>query len=163
MEKKIKYTFPKKGRELRYYLAGFADGECCFNVSIKNQKTAKFGWVLDPFFQVTQRKEHKELLEIFRKTLNCGRVIEKPGQEEQSLFLVDNRRQLNEKIIPFFNKYKLFTKWNDFKKFEEIVQALEQKEHQDKKKFKELIKKAFLMNNKGKQRRYKLDDILNNI
>ena len=157
------YTLPKKGKEIKYYLAGFADGECCFNVSIKKQKTAKFGWVLDPLFQVTQRKEHKELLELFRKILNCGRVIEKPGQKELCLFLVDNRRQLNEKIIPFFNKYKLFTKWDDFKKFEQIVHALEKKEHQDKEKFKKLIKEAFLMNQNRKQRRYKLDDILESI
>lgn len=152
-----------RGKYLRYYLVGFADAEACFNVSVKKQKTARFGWVLDPLFQVTQRKENREVLEAFRKVMTCGRIIEKPGQKDVCLFLVDNRRQLAEKVIPFFEKYKLVTKKEDFEKFRDIVRALEKKEHQDAGKLRSLVKKAFLMNQKGKQRRYKLEDVLSEI
>lgn len=84
-----------KRKRLHWYLTGFADAEGCFSVAIKKQKDARFGWVLDPLFQVTQHKEGAGVLELFQKTLNCGRVIKKPGSEDQKVFVVDNRRQIS--------------------------------------------------------------------
>ncbi len=162
-ETKFFELLPKKKHELKYYLAGFSDAEGCFNVSIKKQDSAKFGWVLDPLFQVTQHKNSAFILEVLKRELNCGRVIEKPGQPELSLFLVDNRRQLAEKVIPFFGKYRPLTKWRDFLVFKEIVLKLEEKQHSDITSFKELLKKAFEMNQNGKQRRYTLEEILGSL
>ena len=79
------------------------------------------------------------------------------------VYVVDNRRQLYEKVIPFFRKYKLVSKYEDFIKFERIVEGLENKEHRDKEGFINLLKTAFEMNLKGKQRRYDLKHILNNL
>jgi len=152
---------PKKGRYLRYYLLGFADAEGCFSVSLKKQKTARFGWVLDPVFHVTQHESNRIILESFKKTLNCGRIIKKPGQKKTLQFIVDNRRQLVEKVLPFFDK--LIVKEQDYKTFREIVLALENKEHSDLHKFKRLVKKAFKMNMEGKQGRYSLDEVLRDL
>lgn len=151
---------PRRKKELNYYLAGFTDGEGCFSIALKKQADTRFGWVLDPVFHITQNKDKKFILEIFKRTLTCGRIIPKPGQEETLQFIVDNRRQLAEKIIPFFEKYKLLVKYNDFELFKEIVQALERKEHSNINKFIELVKKAYKMNQNGKQRRYDLNSIL---
>src|SRR3989338_2868800 len=145
----------RKRKYVNHYLLGFADAEGCFSIAIKHQNTAKFGLVLDPIFQVTQRRESHEILELFRNNLNCGRIIKKSGQEEVEVFLVDNRRQLVEKIIPFFERYKLITKNEDFEKFKEIVLSLENKEHFYLENFKNLLKKAYQMNLDGKQRRHK--------
>lgn len=153
----------KKKKYLNNYLLGFADAEGCFSIAIKHQKTAKFGLVLDPIFQVTQRKESHEILELFKEQLNCGRVIKKSGQEDTELFLVDNRRQLVEKIIPFFERYQLIAKKEDFKKFKEIVTALNNKEHSNLENFKNLIKKAYEMNLEGKQRRQSFEEIMKNL
>lgn len=142
------------------YLAGFTDGEGCFNVSLKKQKDTRFGWVLDPLFQVTQHKNNREILELFQSMMTCGRIIEKPGQKDLLVFLVDNRKQLKEKVIPFFERHPLFTKRQDFEKFREIVEGLERKEHRNLEGFKKLLTKAFEMNLGGKQRRYKLDEVL---
>ena len=92
--------------------------------------------------------------------LGCGRIIPKPGQPETLQFYTDNRRQLSEKILPFFRKYRLIGKDPDFQKFARIVEGLENKEHADKAKFIGLVKLAFEMNLEGKQRRYKLDEVL---
>ena len=40
---------------LHYYLAGFVDGEGSFSVSIIKHPTQKFGWMINPCFQVYQR------------------------------------------------------------------------------------------------------------
>ena len=79
------------------------------------------------------------------------------------LFLVDNRRQLVEKIIPFFEKYELLVKPRDFQKFKEVITGLENKMHHKKETFIELIKKCYEMNFEGKQRRYKLEEVLEDI
>ena len=92
--------------------------------------------------------------------MSCGRITEKPGQKDLMIYQVDNRRHLIEKVIPFFEKYQLVVKKSDFKKFSEIVEGLENKEHHELESFKKLIKKAFSMNFEGKQRRYKLDEVL---
>jgi hypothetical protein len=152
---------PKKGKHLRYYLLGFADAEGCFNISLKKQKTARFGWVLDPVFHVTQHESSRLVLESFKKTLNCGRIIKKPGQEHVLQFIVDNRRQLVEKVLPFFDK--LVVKERDYRIFRDIVLALESKDHSDLHRFKKLVEKAFEMNLGGKQRRYSLNEVVKDL
>lgn len=154
---------PKKTKELHYYLAGFADAEGCFSVSVKPQESARWKFVIDPIFQVTQHKNNEIVIKLFLRVLKCGRIIQKPGQEDLLLFLVDNRRQLKEKILPFFEKYVLLAKKRDFEKFREIILRMENKEHFTKEGFCSLVKIAFEMNMQGKQRRYSLEEILREI
>ena len=68
--------------QLIYYLTGFVDGEGCFCIALKNQKSARVKWVLDPIFHVTQNSDHKEILYLLQKNLNCGIVIKKYGQPQ---------------------------------------------------------------------------------
>jgi len=130
---------------------------------MKKEDTARFGWALDPLFQITQHKNNRAILELFQAQLRCGRIIEKPSQPDLLLYLVDNRRQLVEKIIPFFEQNNLLAKNEDFLKFKEIIEGLENKMHHKKESFVELIKKCYEMNLNGKQRRYKLNDILEDL
>ena len=129
---------PKKRKELFYYLAGFTDGEGCFNVSLKHQDSARFSWVLDPVFHITQHENNIHILKLCKRVFMCGRIIEKHGQPNTFQFYVDNRRQLTEKIIPFFERYKLLTKGDDFRKFKRIVLGLEDKEHSNIDSFKKI-------------------------
>ena len=90
---------------------------------MKKEDTARFGWALDPLFQITQHKNNRAILELFQAQLRCGRIIEKPSQPDLLLYLVDNRRQLVEKIIPFFEQNNLLAKNEDFLKFKEIIEG----------------------------------------
>lgn len=150
----------KKGKYLAYYLVGFVDAEGCFSVALKKQEGTRFGWVLDPVFHITQHESARDVLELARAHLKCGRIIQKPGQEETLQLVVDNRKQLAEKIIPFFTKHKLLVKAKDFELFKEIVLGLERKEHSTLEGFKRLLKLAFSMNMEGKQRRYDLEEVI---
>ena len=152
-----------KNKYLNWYLVGFTDAEGCFSISLKREKTTKFGWALDPVFQITQHKSNEKVLHFFKRQLHCGRITEKSGQPNILVYLVDNRRQLVEKVIPFFKRYKLILKNNDFQKFTEIITDLENKLHSNKKTFIELIKKCFEMNLNGKQRKYELEFVLKNL
>ncbi|MBM4401145.1 MAG: hypothetical protein FJ045_04255, partial [Crenarchaeota archaeon] len=121
---------PNRRKYLNYYITGFVDGEGCFSISIKKQDNTRFGWVIDPVFHVTQSKEHSIILEVIKRTLKCGRIIPKPGQEDKVLqYTVDSRRSLAEIIIPFFEKNKPIAKWREFEFFKEIVISLEKGEH----------------------------------
>ena len=84
------------------YFLGFVDGEGCFNISLKKQDSAKMRWVLDPVFHVTQHKNQRELLYNFQRMMGCGNVIKKYGQPDTLMFLVHSRKDLVDKIIPFF-------------------------------------------------------------
>ena len=78
-------------------------------------------------------------------------------------FVVQSRRELVDKIIPFFRKYPLITKNKDFKIFAEVVESLDQHKHANINEFKKLLKKVFTMNGNGKQRRYQLHDVLKSL
>ena len=132
--------------QFAYYLTGFMDGESCFCIALKNQKTAKVKWVLDPIFHVTQNEINKKILYDLQKLFNCGIVIKKYGQPQTMQFVVQNRKELVEKIIPFFRKYSLITKQKDFEIFAEVVEALDKHKHSEINEFKKLLKKVFKMN-----------------
>ena len=152
---------PSRRKYLHYYIVGLVDGEGCFSISIKKQDDTKFGWVIDPVFHVTQSKEHGVVLEILKRVFNCGRIIPKPGQEETTLqYVVDARRNLAEKIIPFFKKHKPIIKWREFQYFAEIVEGLEKGEHRSLEGFKKLLGRAY---EASFERKYKLSDILSEL
>jgi hypothetical protein len=153
-----------KRKYLYHYFAGFVEGEGCFSVSIKPHKQMKFGWVVDPMFSVYQHKKNRNILEIFQKELQCGYIVEKQGNPEVLVLVVDNRRTLEEKIIPFFNKYRfLGTKWHDFLLFSQIVQMMKEKKHLEKSGLVEIVKKAFQMNQQGKGRKYSAEEIISSL
>ena len=156
-------NLPRRRKELMYYLVGFTDAEGCFSVALKKQETARFGWVLDPVFHITQHETNLTVLELFLRTLNCGRIIEKHGQKGTLQYIVDNRRQLAEKVIPFFRRNKLIVKAEDFERFTVIVEGLEAGMHRTIDGFRKLLMDAYKMNMLGKQRRYRLEDVLEDL
>jgi hypothetical protein len=64
-------------------------------------------------------------------------------------------------IIPFFERYPLLSrKREDFTKFREIVLMMQQRLHRTDGGFRRIVELAFSMNKRGKQRRYRLEDVL---
>jgi hypothetical protein len=146
-----------------HYLLGIVDGEGCFCISVKKQNSSKMKWVLDPIFHITQHSQHKEILYHFQKLLGCGIVIKKYGQKDTMQYLIQSRRELVDKLIPFFKKYKLIIKRKDFEIFAEVVDALDKHYHGNVLNFKKILPKVFLMNRGGKYRKYTLNEILNSL
>ena len=108
------------------WLAGFTSAEGCFMVRITESKT-KIGYQVLLVFQLTQHSRDEKLFRRFIAYFNCGN-ISKTG--EIINFRVYNFREINEKIIPFFKKYKIYgVKALDFADFSLVADMMKQKEH----------------------------------
>ncbi len=166
MRKKQKYKkayshrlLKMKGRDLNYFIAGFVDGEGSFSVSMTKQKyqysPLGWRWIINPVFQVYQHEDNLELLELLRDhVFKTGRIHRKSSPYCVFTYSIENHRTLHEKIIPFFRKYRLVTKDENFEKFAEIIDRIINKKHFSLNGFKQIINIAFTMNAQGKQRKY---------
>lgn len=155
--------FHGKRKYLNYYIAGFVDGEGSFSVAIIRHPFQKFGWMINPVFQVYQHQKYRYALELCKFAFQTGSIYRKSGTHPVLNFSVDSRRNIIEKIIPFFDKYPLVVKGEDYRKFREILIAMEQEEHHTLKGFRRLVALAHTMNDQGKQRKYTKEYIFSEI
>ena|SRR3989344_8723098 len=145
--------FKGKNKNLHYYLAGFVDGEGSFSVAIIKHPTQKFGWMINPCFQVYQHEKHREILELCRSVFQTGTIYRKSGIHPVLNFSINSRRGIIEKVIPFFDKYPLVVKMDTYQTFRTIVMAMENKEHISIDGFKRIVDLAYNMNQQGKGRK----------
>ncbi len=149
------------------YITGFVDGEGSFHVAIQKVKHVKFGYQLVPEFQVSQNLDYVKPLELIKSRLDCGYL--KPNHAKNSrdtsyVYLVRNRFDLLNKVIPFFNKNKLFSpKQNDFEKFAFIVREMSCKTHLCERGFIKLLEIAYSMNRSGIYRKQPIESIIEHI
>ncbi len=150
---------------LSYYISGYVDGEGSFHVAIQKVAHVKFGYQLLPEFHVSQSKDRPQVLELIKKLWQCGYIKDNfRGKDNNLVYVVRNRNDLLNKVIPFFRKYKMLSeKQKDFEVFASIVEAMQNGKHSDKKNFIHLLTQALSMNGKGKYRKIKLSDILKNL
>lgn len=160
---KVLRQFNGQRKYLNYFIAGFVDGEGSFSVAIICHPSQKFGWMINPVFQVYQHERHRSALEVCQVVFGTGNIYRKSGIHPVLNFSIDSRRSLLERVIPFFEKYPLLTKRSEFLKFREILNAMEQKEHQTKAGFVRLATLAYSMNQQGKGRKHPLEYIINSL
>ena len=82
------------------------------------------------------------------------------------VFAITCRRSLKEKVIPFLEKYMIFSsKKEEIRRFKEIIDALESKEHLRPEGMIRIVEKAYAMNSagKGKKRSRSLKEIVERI
>ncbi len=153
--------------ELKWYLAGFIEGEGSVCVSLKRHPTAKFGFYLDPEFFLYQHESGIKLLHLAQQVFGTGSIHPKVGNEKVLVYAITSRKSLYEKILPFYESYMRYSaKWETYLRFKEIVIAMEeQKEHLTQEGFLKLVKQAYLMNpsSKGKERKLTLDEVIHRI
>jgi hypothetical protein len=76
-------------------------------------------------------------------------------------YAVYRRSALESVIIPFFERHPMRSKKReDFLKFREIVHLMQEKAHLSEVGFRRIVELAFSMNQRGKQRKYTLEDVL---
>ena len=90
--------------ELGHYLAGFADGEGSFNISvIRRPSDYRNGWKLVASFNVTQREP--TILKLFQEVLGCGTIrFRKDGV---CYFEVRKIADINKIVREFFTRFPL--------------------------------------------------------
>jgi hypothetical protein len=145
------------------YLAGFVEGEGCFYIGFSKRKDLPLGWQIITEFRLSQNPGGKNILEIFRKRLDCGiikRNHPKNPKDESWVLVVRNRNDLKNKIIPFFQKHPLYSqKRQEFLVFSKVLKLVEEKKHLTKEGFAKVVRLVFSLGRKTKKK-YLPSDLL---
>jgi LAGLIDADG endonuclease len=133
-------NLPAKLSELKWHITGFIDGDGSFPVVLSPVPEKRFGWLIQPRFQVELRdtSDSVTILKITQKTIGTNATI-LHGNNFLKL-VVTNRRLLLEKVIPFFTKYKPALKRDDFATMKFVCEALESKKHLTQEGFRQVIR-----------------------
>ena len=145
--------------DIGYYLAGFADGEGSFNVSLRKKPDYQIKWQVVLTFNVSQ----KDITNLFllKKHLQCGRIQNR--QDGVHYFVVSNNSSIIEKVIPFFDKFYFLSarKKKNFSIFKQIVQLVKEDQHLNPDGFNKIvILREELNEGKGRTRKYNKNDAL---
>ena len=139
------------------YLAGYVDGEGSFHVAVQRNPSTRFGWQLVPEFHVSQNPERASILQLLQVRLGCGRIrpnARAGGRDRSLVYVVRNRDDLLEKVIPFFRAHPILSeKRFEFETFATVVVAMERREHLTMVGFQRLLDLAVNMNGGGRYRR----------
>ena len=109
-----------------HWVVGFTSAEGCLFVNIFNV-TTKVGVAVQLIFQLTQHCRDKQLMVSLIKYLDCGNVF----KNRETVNLIETKfENLNNKIIPFFQKYQILgIKYEDFKDFCLVAYLMKEKKH----------------------------------
>jgi hypothetical protein len=146
------------------WIVGFTDGEGCFSVSLHhNERYAQrsFGWQINPSFHLYQHEGHRDVLDAIRHHFGVGRIAPKGPNSPVLTYTVQRREDVAGIIIPFFERHPLLVKGHDFLIFKAVVDGLRRGEHFTASGFERLVRLAYSMNENGKQRARKIEEILN--
>ena len=110
------------------WITGFVDGEGCFHVGISRHEGMSVGVQVLPEFTVVQHERDAQLLHAIKAYFGCGVVRKNHG--DRMAYRVRERKQLNERIVPFFEEHPLRSRKRvDFEKFRDVLRLMEQDEH----------------------------------
>lgn len=113
------------------WMAGFIDGEGCFNINIIKAKDCKSGYQVKARFILAQHSRDLELMLSIKEYLGCGTLSNTAKTVSSYLYLtVSKFKDINEKIIPLLNKYPLpGSKKSDFNLFCYVIALMKDKAH----------------------------------
>jgi len=124
-----KLSLVSNNSDINHWVAGFVSGEGCFIIQISKSKTHKIGFGVTLNFYVFQNIKDSYLLASFAQVFGCGssRIVEKSGIVT---FSVRNLSSITDKIIPFFEEFKIKgVKAKDFNDFKETSILMKSKLH----------------------------------
>jgi len=145
-----------------WWVVGFVDGEGCFSVSIHRNGLARpsNGWHIQPTFQVSQHRDKRDVLEELSDFFGCGKVRSKGRGSSVDVYVVHSTIQLLERVIPFFERHRLRVKRDDFETFAFITRAIRDRSHHRPDVFEQVVRQAYAMNARGKQRKRPIEEVL---
>lgn len=112
-----------------FWLSGFASGESTFYLSIFKSET-KLGESVLVKFSLAQSLRDGLLIKHLVQYLGCGNYSERFTQGAICTFSVSKLKDLDEKIIPFFDKYPIEgSKFLDYQDFKKAVILIKDKAH----------------------------------
>jgi len=129
------------------YLAGFVDGEGCFYVGFGRRQDLPLKWQIITEFHLSQNPGGINLLEEFKNRLGCGYL--KPNhaknpKDRSWVLIIKDRKDLEEKLLPFFRKHPLHSqKWQEFLVFSRVLTLIKRGEHLKQDGFRKIVELIF--------------------
>lgn len=118
------------------WLVGFIVGEGCFLITVQNSTTRHNQVRL--VFQLTQHQRDERLMMSLIEYFGCGNVYQSRNAID---FRITKFKDLEDKLIPFFDKYPLQgVKYLDYLIFAEVVELMKNKAHLTKEGLAQIIK-----------------------
>lgn len=143
---------------LGWFLVGFTEGEGSFNVSVTKREDYVHRWKVVLSFNISQKEGR--ILDLVKDLLKCGTI--RSRKDEVYAFEVRAIDDIREKVIPFFNRFGLFSpeKRKAFGIFREIERAMTKGEHLKIKGIKKILKLRKGMNPTKRKKKYTDQEIL---
>jgi hypothetical protein len=133
-----------------YYLAGFADGEGSFNLSVRPRDDYRLPWKISLCFNVSQRDP--VILALFKRHLRCGTMRER--RDGVWYYEVNNLGSILDNVIPCFERFGFLSakKQRDFAKFKQLAQLMRDGRYLTREGMEEALHIRSEMNDGGKRR-----------
>ena len=150
-----------------WYIVGFVEGEGSFHIAFYKDQQMKQGIKVIPEFHVNQSYLRIKTLKEIQRYFDCGYIKvnhAKRANDDTYVYVVRQRGDLKNKIIPFFEKHKLLSiKQKSFELFAEIVKMIVVGKHLTRSGIKRIISLAYQMNAKGKYRTRSKKELLSGL
>lgn len=130
-----------------HWVAGFTEGDGCFNVSARKSNSTKSGIQVILRYKVTQHVRDSVLIHNFTEFFGCGNHTVRSNNTACD-FVVSKFSDICQIIIPFFDKYPLLgVKAKNFADFKKVAEIVKIKGHLTDSGLEEILKIKAGMNN----------------
>nr|YP_009568475.1 LAGLIDADG endonuclease [Drechslerella brochopaga]QBL02555.1 LAGLIDADG endonuclease [Drechslerella brochopaga]QCW06879.1 hypothetical protein [Drechslerella brochopaga] len=120
-----------------YWVTGFVEAEGCFFINVIKSNAYKTGYQIKLDFSIVQHSRDKILMEGFVNYFNSGAVYK---NADHVTYLASKFSDIQEKFIPFFQKYPLQGyKSLDYEKFCKVGELMNKKAHLTQEGIEEII------------------------
>lgn len=120
------------------WVTGFVEAEGCFFINTIKSEIYKTGYQIKLNFSIVQHIRDKILMESFVNYFNSGAVY---VETQHVTYLITKFSDIQDKIIPFFQKHPLQGyKFSDYNKFCRVGELMKNKAHLTKQGIEEIIK-----------------------
>jgi hypothetical protein len=110
------------------FVTGLVDGEGSFIIRVRKSPNSKLGWKVEATFSICFHIKDIAVLKLLHNYFGGAGNITK--SKESALYWVTSLTDLNNVIIPHFDKYPLITqKKADFILFKNVIDLMNRKEH----------------------------------
>ncbi len=141
-----------------HWISGQTAGEGCFYIGISKKKNTITGYQVKPQFKISQTRTNQHQLWALQKYFRVGSV-NKGGGSTMASYSLSSIIDINNIIIPFFDKYPIIGyKAYDFKDFKEVLNLKKEKLHlteEGKKKCKEIKERMNTKRNRKEEKELK--------
>lgn len=128
-------------------VTGFTDAEGCFCIRIRKDTRYKSGYNIVALFSISLNKKDLSVLRSLKSFFGEAGHIWKENNLGMYKYRIESIKQINDWILPHFDKYPLLTKkQSDYLLFRKVIELINAKKHFNTDNLKEFVSIMALIN-----------------